>query len=196
MLTRCAPSQGGMCTHRLSFGRNATPRRARRSTAGVSLAVDRRKCHSPADAERWSLALDRPAGGREQLLVESLGWGSPSERLARSTVDRGGDRREVVQAIPGEVGALREDVPAGRWCSRWGRAATGYAVRRSTRQAGQDPQLAVLGHLGALVPGQRPAQLLRQRCDRAGDRVADRLGAVAGERGTLTRGPSCCIGGR
>ena len=42
------------------------------------------------------------------------------------------------------------------------------------RQAGLDPQLGVLGHLGALVPGQRPAQLLGQRRDRCGDRVTHR----------------------
>src|SRR5437773_7798015 len=38
------------------------------------------------------------------------------------------------------------------------------------------------GHLGALVPGERAAQLLGQRRDRGGDRVADGFGAVTGER--------------
>ena len=52
-------------------------------------------------------------------------------------------------------------------------------------QAGVDAQLRVLRHLRALVPGQRAAQLLGQRGDRGGDRVADRLGAVAGERGAV-----------
>jgi hypothetical protein len=40
----------------------------------------------------------------------------------------------------------------------------------------------VLGQLGALVPGQRPAQLLGQGRDRRRDRFADRLGAVPGQR--------------
>ena len=46
-------------------------------------------------------------------------------------------------------------------------------------------ELGVLGHLRALVPGQRAAQLLGQRRDRGGDRVADRLGAVPGQRGPV-----------
>jgi hypothetical protein len=50
------------------------------------------------------------------------------------------------------------------------------------RQAGIDAQLGVLGHLGALVPGQRPAQLLGQCLDRVGDGVPDGLGAVPGQR--------------
>jgi hypothetical protein len=49
-----------------------------------------------------------------------------------------------------------------------------------------DPQLGVLGHLGALVPGQRPAQLFGQRGDRGGDRVTDRRpGAMPGQRRTV-----------
>ena len=52
---------------------------------------------------------------------------------------------------------------AGRWCSRWCRAARASAGRRS-RSAGRsgDRELGVPGHLGALVPGQGPPQLRRQ----------------------------------
>ena len=50
---------------------------------------------------------------------------------------------------------------------------------------------SVLGHLGALIPGQRPAQLLGQRDDRGGDRVADSLGAVPGQRRPVL-GPRLC----
>ncbi len=39
-------------------------------------------------------------------------------------------------------------------CSRWCRAAMGCADRRSTPAGPSDAQLSVLGHLGALVPGQ------------------------------------------
>src|SRR4030095_3256021 len=39
------------------------------------------------------------------------------------------------------------------------------------RQADVDAQLGMLGHLGALVPGQGAAQLVGQRRDRGGDRV-------------------------
>jgi hypothetical protein len=52
-------------------------------------------------------------------------------------------------------------------------------------QAGVDAQLGVLGHLRALVPGQRPAQLLGQRHDRGGDGGPDGLGAVSGQRGAV-----------
>jgi hypothetical protein len=47
---------------------------------------------------------------------------------------------------------------AARWCSRWWRAATGLRIAEVDLQVGVDPQLRVLGRLGALVSGQRPAQ--------------------------------------
>src|ERR671918_1980438 len=52
-------------------------------------------------------------------------------------------------------------------------------------EAGVDPELGVLGHLRTLVPGQRATKLLGQRGDHAGDLVADRFSAVAGERWTI-----------
>jgi hypothetical protein len=48
-------------------------------------------------------------------------------------------------------------------------------VAQGDRQAGVDAQLGVPGQLRILVPGQGPAQLLGQRRDRRGDRVANRL---------------------
>src|SRR5205807_10230064 len=49
-----------------------------------------------------------------------------------------------------------------------------------------DRELGVLEHLLPLVPGQRATQLLGQRSDAAGQRVADRFGAVTvGERDEL-----------
>ena len=41
-----------------------------------------------------------------------------------------------------------------------------------------DLEARVLGHLGSLIPSQRPAQLLGQRDDRARDGVTYRLGAA------------------
>ena len=64
----------------------------------------------------------------------------------------------VGAALPGAVGVTEVDV-----------------------EVGIDSQLGVLGHLGALVPGQRAAQLLGQRGDRRGDGVAHGLGAVPGQ---------------
>ena len=52
-------------------------------------------------------------------------------------------------------------------------------------EAGVDAELGVLGHFGALVLGQRSAQLLGQRHNRHGDGVADGSGAVAGESGAV-----------
>ena len=46
-------------------------------------------------------------------------------------------------------------------------------------------ELSVLGHFGALVPGQGAAELLGQGGDRLCDGVSDCLGAVAGERGPV-----------
>jgi hypothetical protein len=93
----------------------------------------------------------------------------------------GGDGCEVVGAVPGEVGSFREVLaqqPVG--------VLVGAALPRALRvaevdlKAAVDPQLRVLAHLGALVPGQRPEKLLGERADRVDDRVADRLGSVTG----------------
>ena len=46
-------------------------------------------------------------------------------------------------------------------------------------------ELSVLGHFGALVPGQGAAELLGQCRDRLCDGVSDCLGAVAGKRGSV-----------
>jgi hypothetical protein len=51
-------------------------------------------------------------------------------------------------------------------------------VAEEDLKAGVDAQLGVLCHLGSLVPGQRPTQLLRQRRDVRGNRSPHRLGAV------------------
>ena len=99
-----------------------------------------------------------------------------------------------------EVGALGEVLAQQAVGVLVGAALPGAVrVGEVDGEAGVDAQLGVLGHLGALVPGQRPAQLLGQRGDRRGDRVADRLGAVPGERGPVL-GPRSVpwpsIGGR
>jgi len=49
-------------------------------------------------------------------------------------------------------------------------------------EPGVDAELSVLGELCALVPGQGPTELVGQRPDRGGDRIADGFGAVAGQR--------------
>jgi hypothetical protein len=55
-------------------------------------------------------------------------------------------------------------------------------VAEEDLQSGGNAKFGVLGHLRALIPGQRPAQLLGQRGDGRGDRVSDGFGAVPGQR--------------
>jgi hypothetical protein len=97
----------------------------------------------------------------DQVLVEHFGGGAPAEGLPRAGVQGGGDGGEIVEAVPGKICALGEVLaqqPVG--------VLVGGALPRAVRiaevdlQAGVDPQLRVLGQLGALVSGQRPAQLV------------------------------------
>jgi len=74
--------------------------------------------------------------------------------------------REILGAVPGEVGALGEVLaqqPVGVLVA----AALPWAARVAEvdLQAGVDAQRGVLGHLAALVPGQRPPQLPWKRGD-------------------------------
>ena len=97
--------------------------------------------------------------------LRCFGWGPPTECLAWPAVERGGDGREILRLCSVEVGALSGSTgAAARWCSRWCHAARGCVDRRSRSQPCVDPQLRVLRHLGALVPGERSLQLLGQRC--------------------------------
>src|SRR6266545_5952208 len=120
------------------------------------------------------------------MLFQRLRRCSPAERLAGSTVEGGGYGVEVIGAVSREVGSPRE-VLAQQTVGVFAGAALPGALRVAEidLEAGVDAQLGVLGHLGALVPGERAAQLLGQRRDRRGDRVADSFGAVAGERGPV-----------
>ena len=118
-----------------------------------------------------------------QVLVEDLCWGPPAECLARSTVEGRRDRREVPSVVSGKVSASGE-VLAEQAVGVLVGAALPWALRVAEvdLQTGIDPQLGVLGHLRALIPGQRAAQLLGQGEDRVGDRVTHLFGAVPGDR--------------
>jgi hypothetical protein len=118
------------------------------------------------------------------MLVECLGWGLPAEALAGPTVERCGDRSELVGLPAGEVGALGEVLtqePVGVLV----RAALPWAVRVSEehRDAGLDGERGVGGKFLAAVPRQRSAELLGQAAHRRRQRVLHRDRAVAGERG-------------
>ena len=70
------------------------------------------------------------------------------------------------------------------WCLR---------VAEVDVEVGIFAELGMLRHLGALVPRQRPAELVGQSRDRHSDLFTHGLGAMAGESGPLwTR--FCCRG--
>jgi len=54
----------------------------------------------------------------------------------------------------------------------------GGGVAEVDRDTGRDLELLVAGHLRALIPGQRPAQMLGQGADQRHEDVADGLGCV------------------
>jgi hypothetical protein len=118
------------------------------------------------------------------VFVEGFGGGLPAEGLAGSAVECGGDGVEVLTRVSREVGAFGEVLAQQAVGVLVGTALPGAVrVAEVDRQPGVDTQSGVWGHLGALVPGQRSAELFGKRGDRGGDRVADCFCAVPGERG-------------
>ena len=97
-------------------------------------------------------------------LRHRLGRGLPAQRLARPAVQLVGDRGQVLRGVRrtgrcpwGSTGA------AARWCSRCCRPLPGRVrVAEVDLAVRGDRDLGVQRHLLALVPGQRPAQRVRQ----------------------------------
>src|SRR3954466_10851715 len=123
--------------------------------------------------------------GLEEL-VQSLGRCSPAERLSRPAVEGHRHGCKVLGAVRAEVGALWK-VLAQQPVGVLVRAALPGAVRIAEvdLDACVDLQARVLGHLGALIPGQRSSQLFGYGDDRARDGVAHRLSPMPGERGPV-----------
>src|SRR6266516_4422353 len=97
------------------------------------------------------------------MVVEGLCWGSPAEGLAGSAVEGRSDGGEVAGGVLAQVSAFGEVLPQQVVGVLVGAALLGAVrVAEVDRQPGVDPQLRVLGHLGALVPGQGTAQLVGQ----------------------------------
>src|SRR6266566_3295770 len=97
------------------------------------------------------------------MVVEGLCWGSPAEGLAGSAVEGRGDGGEVAGGVLAQVSAFGEVLPQQVVGVLVGAALPGAVwVAEVDRKPGVDPQLRVLGHLGALVPGQGTAQLVGQ----------------------------------
>jgi threonine/homoserine efflux transporter RhtA len=90
-----------------------------------------------------------------------LGGCSPAEGLSWSAVECGCDG---LGAVLRQVCAFREILAEKTIGVLVGSALPGaMGVAELDRQSGVDAQLGMLGHLGALVPGQRAAQLSRVR---------------------------------
>ena len=120
------------------------------------------------------------------MIIKGLGRSLPSERLAGAAVERSGDGLEIADTVPAQVGALRE-VLAQQAIRVLVRAALPWAVRVAEvdRYSAIDAQLSMLRQLGALIPGERSAELLREDGDRGCDGVADRLAPCPARAGPL-----------
>src|SRR3954470_20554552 len=123
--------------------------------------------------------------GLEEL-VQSLGRCSPAERLSRPAVEGHRHGCKVLGAVRAEVGALWKVLAQKPVGVLVGAALPGaVGIAEVDLDACVDLQARVLGHLGSWVPGQRPSQLLRQGDDRARKGVANRLGAMSREGGSV-----------
>src|SRR3954447_7396936 len=128
------------------------------------------------------------SGRGAQVLAEYLGGCLPTEGLSRSPVQRRRDSCQLLGAVAGEVGASGE-VLAQQPVGVLVRAALPRAawITEVDLQTAVGPQLNVLGHLDALVPGQGPPQLLGKRSDRFGDRVTNGPGPGTCDRRAVLR---------
>src|SRR6185437_3249507 len=119
---------------------------------------------------------------RAEMISKYLGRRFPTQCFSRPTVECGCNRFELATRVSGQVGALGE-VLAQQAVRIFVGAALPRAMRIAevNRQSCLDAQLNVLRHFRALIPRQRSAQLLRQRADRSGDGISDRLRTVAGQ---------------
>ncbi len=123
------------------------------------------------------------SGSGAQVLGQHLSGCLPPECLSRSTVQRRRDSSELLGAMTGEVGASRE-VLARQPIGVLVRGALPRAARIAEvdLQTAVEPELHVLGHLNALVPGQRPPKLFGKGPDRFSDRVPNGAGAGTRDR--------------
>ncbi len=107
----------------------------------------------------------------------------PTESFAGPTVECYRHGFDVMRAVTTEIRALAKILaqqPVGVLVG----AALPWAVRIAEVdvKAGSDPQIGVLRHFGALIPGQRTAELFWQSDDRTRGGIAHRFGAMSGKR--------------
>ncbi len=114
--------------------------------------------------------------------VESFCRCLPTQCFARARVQRVGDGAQLVSTMLAEIRALGE-VLAEQTVGVFVTATLPWALRVAEvdLETGIDPQLRVLGHLGAWDPRQRLAQNDGQRSDR----IAHSFSAMPRQRGTV-----------
>src|SRR6187200_421421 len=133
--------------------------RDRQTPPGPGMPLSGRRCGARRRARR--------SGGGAQVLSEHLSGCLPREGLARPTVQRRRDGRELLGTVAGEVGASGEILAQQPVGVLVGGALPGAAwITEIDLQTAVEPKLDVLGHLDPLVPGQRPPKLFREGRDR------------------------------
>ena len=94
--------------------------------------------------------------------ASALGWFHPAEGLSRTVVELVGDGVEVGLGVDGEVGAFGHPLAEEAVGVLVGAALPGrVGVAEVDVDAGVDAERGVLGHLPALVPGDRSDQVRR-----------------------------------
>src|SRR4051794_15299038 len=121
-----------------------------------------------------------------EKFVESFRRRFPTKGFSGPGVECKGHGLKVIGAMCAEIGALWKVLaqqPVG--------VLVGAALPRAVRitevdlHVRVDFQTSVLSQLSALIPGQRPTQLLRHGADRAGNGVAHCLGAMPCQCGSF-----------
>ena len=97
------------------------------------------------------------------MITEHFGRGAPTEGFSGTTVESCGNSCEILGVMSAQVCAFGK-VLTQQTVGVLIRPSLPRAMRIAEvdRQIGVDPELGVLSHLRALVPGQRSSQLFRQ----------------------------------
>src|SRR5215212_7952506 len=96
--------------------------------------------------------------GRSKQLVKRLGGRFPVEGLAGSCIEGGRDGCDRLGAVDAQIGAFWEVLPQQPVGVLIGAALPGaVGVAEVDLDARVDFEARMLGHLGALIPGQRPS---------------------------------------
>jgi hypothetical protein len=113
-------------------------------------------------------------------LPKSLGWRTPAEALTGSGVECKGDGLKVVRTMHTQIGALREVLSQQAVGVLVGAALPwALGIAEIDMQSGVDAQARMLAHLCALIPCQRPTQLLGEGGHSARNGVTHGLSTMA-----------------